>query len=151
MRKLELEWTAAEIHRDAGTLGRILDERFVSTFGSGKPVGKAEFIRGVIGPDADPIVSQELSDQSFVVAGDTAVVSELDTVQALRAGRPYSEVLRITTTYRKRDGRWVALAEHMVRVPSLSAAAGSFDAERATAAYMATLSTQATSPVRSLF
>ena len=50
LRKLELEWTAAEIHRDAGALGRILDERFVSTFGSGKPVDKAEFIRSAVSP-----------------------------------------------------------------------------------------------------
>jgi STE24 endopeptidase len=141
LRKLELEWTTAEIQRDAGALGRLLDERFLSTLGSAKPVGKAEYIRGAISPDSDPIVSQDLSDQSIVVAGDAAVVAELDTVHALRAGRPYSEVLRITTTYHKRDGRWVALAEHLVPAPA--SAKTSFDAERATAAYMATLSTQA--------
>ncbi len=141
LRKLELEWTTAEIHRDAGTLERILDERFLSTVGSGKPVGKAEYIRRVIGADADPIVSQDLSDRTFIVAGDTAVVTELDTVQSLRAGRPNTELLRLTTTYSKRGGRWVALAEHLVPVPA--SATASFDAERATAAYMATLSPKA--------
>ena len=143
LRKLELDWTAAEINRDASALGRILDERFVGTFGSGKPFGKAEFIRNVVGPGADRIISQDLSDQTFVVAGDTAVVAEIDTVHALRAGAPYIEVLRITTTYGKHDGHWVALAEHLVHVPSLTAPTAHFDAERATAAYMATLSTQA--------
>jgi len=143
LRKLELDWTAAEINRDATALGRILDERFVATFGSGKPFGKAEFIRSVVGTDADRIVSQDLSDQTFVLAGDTAVVTETDTVHALRADQPYSEVLRITTTYGKRDGRWVALAEHLARVPTPAAVTARFDAERATAAYMATLSTQA--------
>jgi STE24 endopeptidase len=143
LRKLELEWTAAEINRDAGALGRILDERFVSTSGAGKPVGKADFIREVIGADADRIVSQDLSDQAFVLSGDTAVVTELDTVHALRAGQPYSVVLRITATYGRYDGRWVALAEHMVQVPAPAAATAHFDAERATAAYMATQSTQA--------
>ncbi len=69
------------------------------------------------------------------------MVTELDTVRALRAAVPYTEVLRITTTYHKRDGRWVALAEHMVQLPNPAPAR--FDAERATAAYMATLSTQA--------
>ena len=40
LRKLELEWTTAEINRDAGALERILDDRFVSTSGAGKPVGR---------------------------------------------------------------------------------------------------------------
>jgi hypothetical protein len=33
--KLEREWTAAEIKRDAATLRRILDDRFIVTFGAG--------------------------------------------------------------------------------------------------------------------
>ncbi len=144
LRKLELEWTSAEINRDAGALERILDDRFVSTSGAGKPVGKKEFIRDVVDEDGDRIVSQDLSDQNFVVAGDSAAVTETDTVHALRAGQPYTEVLRITTTYGKRAGHWVALAEHMVNVPGLSAPAH-FDAEQATAAYMATLSAKASS------
>jgi STE24 endopeptidase len=141
--KVELDWTTAEINRDSSALGRLLDERFVSTYGSEKPVGKEEFIRSVIGTDADRILSEELSDQTIVVAGDTGVVTEIDTVHALRAGAPYTEVLRITGTYVKRDGRWTALAEHLVPVPSVAAATAHFDAEKATAAYMATLSPQA--------
>ena len=143
LRKLELEWTTAEINRDASVLGRILDERFVSTFGADKPVGKPEFIRDAVSADAERIVSQDLSEQTFVVAGDSAAVAELDTVHGLRAGAPFTEVLRITTTYGKHDGRWVALAEHMVPVPGVTAASLHFDAEKATAAYMATLSSQA--------
>ena len=143
LRKLELDWTTAEINRDADALGGMLDEHFVSTFGAGKPVGKQEFMRSVIGADADPIVSEDLSDQTIVVAGDSAAVAELDSVHALRDGKPYTEVLRITTSYAKRDGRWVALAEHVVPVPGPAAGPTHFDAERATAAYMATMSTKA--------
>jgi STE24 endopeptidase len=143
LRQLELDWTAAEINRDAGALGRMLDDHFVSTFGAGKPVGKQEFIDSVVGADADPIMSEDLSDQTIVVAGDSAAVAELDTVHTLRGGKPYTEALRITTTYAKHEGRWVALAEHLVSVPSPAAGTTHFDAERATAAYMATMSTQA--------
>ena len=143
LRKLELDWTRAEINRDAGVLERILDERFVSTSGAEKPIGKKEFIRDAVDKDGDRIISQDLSDQNVVVAGDSAAVTELDTVNALRAGRPYSEVLRITTSYAKHAGRWVALTEHMVNVPGAAAAASHFDPERATADYMKTLSSQA--------
>ena len=142
LRQLELEWTAAEKNRDAATLRRILDDRFVSFGSSGKPVGKEEFISEVIGADADPILSQELSDQTFAIAGNTAVVFETDTIQTLRSGKPHKQVLRISATYANRDGRWVALAEQFVPVPA-GTGATHFDAEKATAAYMATLSTKA--------
>ena len=99
LRKLERDWTAAEIARDASSLGRILDDRFVGTFGAAKPVGKEEFIRAVIGTDAERIVSEDLSDETFVVAGDTAVVAETDTLHGLHGAQPYTQVLRITTTY----------------------------------------------------
>ena len=141
--KMELDWTTAEINRDASILRRLLDEHFVSTYGSEKPLGKEDFIRSVIGADADRILSEVLTDQRFVIAGDTGIVTEIDTVHALRAGQPYNEVLRITTTYGKHDGRWVALAEHAVPIPSVAAARAHFDADKATAAYMATLSPQA--------
>jgi Zn-dependent protease with chaperone function len=143
LRKLEREWTEAEFNRDADALGRILDEHFVATYGAGKPRGKAEYIRDMVnGADTDRLVSEDLSDQSFVVAGDSAAVAELDTVHMMRNGKPYTEVARITTAYAKRGGRWVALAEHLVLAPG-PAGAAHFDAGRATAAYMATLSPQA--------
>ncbi|HEV7433151.1 MAG TPA: nuclear transport factor 2 family protein, partial [Steroidobacteraceae bacterium] len=85
LRKLEREWIAAEINRDAAALERILDDRFVGTFGVGKPLGKQQFIRALVGTDEDRIVSEDLSDETFVVAGDTAVVAEIDTVHSVRA------------------------------------------------------------------
>lgn len=36
-------------------------------------------------------------------------------------GRPYITALRLTTTYIKRNGRWVALAEHFARATDLKA------------------------------
>jgi hypothetical protein len=145
LRKLEHEWTAAEINRDANGLKRILDDRFVATYGSGKRVGKEEFISDVVGTDADRILAEELSAETYLIAGDTAVVTETDTIRALHSARPYTQVLRISTTYIRHEGRWVALAEHFSPVPGAAAGAGHFDAERATAAYMATLSAQARS------
>jgi len=43
--KLEREWTAAEIKRDAATLRHILDDRFVVTFGAGEAIDKEGFIK----------------------------------------------------------------------------------------------------------
>lgn len=145
LRTLEHQWTAAEIKRDANALRRILDDRFIVTYSSGKRAGKEEFINDLIGADSDQIIAEDLSDETFVIAGDTAVVTETDTVRGLHSAKPYTQVLRITTTYARREGRWVALAEHFSPVAGAAAGARHFDADQATAAYMATLSVQARS------
>jgi ketosteroid isomerase-like protein len=98
------------------TLRHILDDRFVATFGAAKPLDREGFIKEVIGSDTDKIVSQDLSDETVRVDGDTAVVVETDTVRGTDNGEPYTQVLRITTTYIKRHGGWVALAEHVAAV-----------------------------------
>ena len=111
--KLEREWTAAEIKRDAATLRRILDDRFVVTFGAGEPIDKEGFIKDVIGDGTDRLLSQDLTGETVRVDRDTAVVVETDTVRGINKGQPYTQILRITTTYIKRHGEWVALAEHI--------------------------------------
>lgn len=112
--KLEGEWTAAEIKRDAATLRRILDDKFVVTFGTGKAIDKEGFIKNVVGDETDVILSQDITDRTVRVDRDTAVVVETDTVHGTDKGEPYTQVLRMTTTYIKRNGHWLALAEHIV-------------------------------------
>lgn len=112
--KLEGEWTAAEINRDAAKLRQILDDKFVVTFGTGEAIDKEGFIKNVVGDETDVILSQDISDKTVRVDRDTAVVVETDTVHGTDKGEPYTQVLRITTTYIKRNGHWLALAEHIV-------------------------------------
>jgi hypothetical protein len=45
------------------------------------------------------------------------VIVETDTVRGTDAGKAYTHVYRITTVYIRRDGGWVALAEHLVQAP----------------------------------
>ena len=40
---------AAEIKHDAATLGRILDDKFLASFGAGKPYNKEEFVKLIMG------------------------------------------------------------------------------------------------------
>lgn len=115
LRKLEREWTAAEINRDGATLRRILDDRFIATFGAGKSVDKEGFIKVAIGDSADTTLSQDLTEETVRVVQDTAVIFETDTVRGINHSKPYTLVLRISTTYIKHHGRWVALAEHIAK------------------------------------
>lgn len=114
---LEKEWVAAEIKHDANTLRRILDDKFVASFGAKKPYDKEGFIKGICGSDVDPTESQTLTDETVIVDGDTAVVVGTDTLRGTKNGTTYTEVARYTVTYIHRQGQWVALAEHLVEVP----------------------------------
>jgi uncharacterized protein (TIGR02246 family) len=117
--RVDRDWANAEIQRDAGALGRILDEKFIAVYGSGKVVDKETFIKDVIGDGTDRILSQDLSDVTVRVQGNTAVVVETDTIRGADRGQPYVEATRLITTYVKRDGNWVALAERFGRATDL--------------------------------
>jgi ketosteroid isomerase-like protein len=114
---LEQEWVTAENQHDAATLRRILDDKFVSSSGSKKPIDKETFIRDIVSGDVDPSASQTLTDRTVIVDGDTAVVVGTDTAAGVDQGAAYTVVFRYTVTYIRRQGQWRALAEHLVRVP----------------------------------
>ena len=114
---LEKEWVAAEVRHDANTLRRILDDKFVASFGAKKPYDKEAFIKGMAAGEVDPTESQTLTDETVVIDQDTAVVVGTDTVRGTKNGAAYMVVARYTVTYIRRHGQWVALAEHLVEVP----------------------------------
>ena len=111
------EWVAAEIKQDKTTLQRILDDKFVASFGSGKPYDKEAFIKLITSGDADPTESQTLTDESVIIDGDTAVVVGTDTDRGTEKRVAYTKVYRYTVTYIRRKGHWIVLAEHLVEVP----------------------------------
>jgi ketosteroid isomerase-like protein len=115
---LEREWVAAELGHDASKLQQILDDKFVFSYGSEKPADKATYIKEFTDGDVDPTESQILSDESVIVDRDVAVVTGTDTASGTEKGSPYSVVFRYTVTYVHRQGHWLALAEHLVEVPS---------------------------------
>src|SRR5262249_36331773 len=114
---IEQEWVAAEHGHDAATLQRILDAKFVASFGAGKPYSKEAFIKAIISEEVDPTESQTLTDRTVIIDRDTAVVVGTDTAHGTRKGAAYTEVARYTATYIRRSGQWLALAEHLVEVP----------------------------------
>jgi hypothetical protein len=116
---LENEWVIAEHNRDAATLWRILDDKFVASFGADKPQDKEAFIKGIVSGNVDPTESQALTDRTVIIDQDTAVVVGTDTERGTRKGASYTAVARYTATYIRRQGQWLALAEHMVEVPQV--------------------------------
>jgi hypothetical protein len=105
------------VKHDATMLRRILDDKFVASFGVKEPYDKEAFIKLIITGDVDPTESQTLTDETVVIDQDTAVVVGTDTVRGTEKGEAYTVVYRYTVTYIRRQGQWVALAEHLVKVP----------------------------------
>jgi hypothetical protein len=111
------EWVAAEVKHDAATLRRILDDKFIASFGVKEPYDKETFIKHIVTGDVDPTESQTLTDETVIIDQDTAVVVGTDTARGTYNGSAYTVVYRYTVTYIRRHGQWLALAEHLVEVP----------------------------------
>ena len=111
------DWVAAENEHDVAALERILDDQFISTYGAGKPTRKAAFIASLTKGKPDPKQSQSLTDETIVVDGDTAILVGTDTFHRTDHAEPDGLALRYTITCVRRNGRWVALAEHIVKLP----------------------------------
>jgi len=110
------DWVTAENEHDAAALGRILDDQFISTYGAGKPVRKDAFIKSLTSGKADPRQSQSLSDETVIVDGDTAILVGTNIFHRTDGAAPDGLALRYTITCVRRGGRWVALAEHIVKM-----------------------------------
>ena len=114
---LEQVWVIAEHNHDAAKLRRILDDKFVASFGGEKPLDKEAFIKLIVSGDPDPTETETLTDRNVILDHDTAVVVGIDTERGTKKGAAYTAEFRYTVTYIRRHGRWVALAEHLVEVP----------------------------------
>jgi ketosteroid isomerase-like protein len=112
---LEKQWADAEDKSDTEALRRILDDRFVATLGA-RTYDKDAFIKA-FAREVDPSASQTLTYEAVIIDGDTAVLIATDTARGTRDGTARTAVYKYTATYIRRDGRWRALAEHIVKVP----------------------------------
>ena len=109
------DWVTAENEHDAAALQRILDDNFISTYEAGKPTRKEAFIKGLTKGKADPRQSQSLTDETVIVEGDTAILVGTDTFHRTDGAKPDGLALRYTITCVRKNGDWVALAEHIVK------------------------------------
>jgi ketosteroid isomerase-like protein len=113
--KVDQEWLEAEVARDGPALRRILDDNFIAVYGSGRVADKETFIRDVLGDGTDTVSSHDFGDYTFRIQGDTAMLVETGTIRGTRNGKPYVNVMRVSVTYIRRNGKWRALAEHFGR------------------------------------
>jgi len=102
---LDDAWIDAEVSGDRKALERILDEKFLATWASGKTIDRAAYIDYILGEEIAPF---SVVHDAIRVHGDTAVVIDLS-----ESGKT-----KFTWIAVKRDGRWRVISETFSRVES---------------------------------
>jgi hypothetical protein len=74
---LEQQWADAEVKHDATALARTLDDEFVVSYSSGKPMDKAAFIAQVMAFSMAEILSYDWLRTSRQVDGTAVILSFL--------------------------------------------------------------------------
>jgi hypothetical protein len=102
---LDKAWIDAEVNHDKAALERILEDRFLATFASGKTVDRMEFIEGVMKMTISPF---EVIHDVIRIHGDTALVIDLASDRSTK----------YTWIAIKRNGQWRVISETFTRVAS---------------------------------
>jgi hypothetical protein len=93
---------------------RLKADDWLYTDADGKVTAKAQDLA-----DAGFVTYQatdfKMSNLKVRIYGDTAVVTGRQTEVATMAGKDASAVFRVTDVWRRRDGRWQAIASHLSR------------------------------------
>jgi ketosteroid isomerase-like protein len=107
---------AAQLRQDAAALDIMVADDLVFIDGSGKRLGKKDFIDGWTAPGDryDPIV---LIDRTVTPLGDDgAVVSAETTLAGESGGKRFSSHFRFSDTFRRVAGKWQAVHIQVTRM-----------------------------------
>jgi len=99
----------AQYRRDRVALEAMIAPDYLAVFGSGRIVGRSEFIAGYTAPDVtfEPF---EITDRLFLrIAPDAAVVGGEGRIRGTEKGQKFAEHFRFSDTFAKRDGKWVVV------------------------------------------
>jgi hypothetical protein len=96
-------WIEAEVGHDRVALERILDERFLATFTSGKTIDRAAYIDWIVKEPIDPF---KVSNETINIYRDTAVVIATTT----------DHQIKFTWIAVKKNGRWRVISETFSKI-----------------------------------
>lgn len=105
--RLDARWIAAEIDGDREALESLLHEGFLSTFQSGKTIGRKAYIDFILNAAIEPFT---VTHESITVHGDTAVVVDLldggntkFTWVAIRRGGDWRVIAQTFSSYKQEN------------------------------------------------
>lgn len=99
----------AQLTQDAVALNEMVADELVFIDGSGKRLGKKDFIAGWTAPGDrfDPVV---LTDRKVIALGDdAAIVNAETTLGGTSGGQRFTSRIRFADTFRRVGGKWRAV------------------------------------------
>ena len=114
--KLENDWAKAALAQDTAALDKMLTADYIETDADGNLVTKPEMLAG-LKSGASKYEIFKVEDMKVYVHGDAAVVIGRGILKGTENGRPIDESDRFTDTWVKHDGRWMAAATQVTRIP----------------------------------
>lgn len=100
---LSNEWIDAEVHHDKAALERLLDERFLVTFASGKTVDRTEFVDRIMNTKIEPF---DVLNEVVNVHGDAALI----------IGTTPDHSTKFTWVAVKKAGQWRVISETFSKI-----------------------------------
>jgi ketosteroid isomerase-like protein len=117
LRELGDRFDRAQLEQDQQALEAMVAEDLVFVGSDGARQGRAEFIAGWTHPDVD-FEPATITDRYFLALGpDAAIVGGETVLSGTAAGRPFASRIRFADTFRRIDGRWLAVHIQATRVP----------------------------------
>ncbi len=113
--QLENDWSAADKHRDAAALNRILAEDWIGIDFEGTVLNKEQALRGIASGSGE-LDSTVLRDMKVRVYGNTAVITGTDTERGEYHGQDSSGRYVWTDVFVRRNGRWQAVSSQSTRL-----------------------------------
>lgn len=99
----------AQLTQDAVALNEMIADELVFIDGSGKRLGKKDFIAGWTAPGDrfDPVV---LTDRKVIALGDDAAIVNAETILGgTSGGQRFTTRIRFADTFRRVGGKWRAV------------------------------------------
>jgi hypothetical protein len=110
------EFDKAQITSDGATLARILGDELLLIAGSGRVESKADFIRDFTAPGfkLEPFTILE---PVHKVRGNIAILGGVVLFKGMEDGKPFSQRIRFSDFWEKRNGRWQVVYIQVTRLP----------------------------------
>jgi hypothetical protein len=111
------EYDKAQLTNDGAALERLLGDDLLLISGSGKVQNKAEFIRDSTAPGfkLEPFTILE---PVHKVMGSTAILGGVVMLKGADGGKPFSQRMRFSDFWQKRNGRWQVVYVQVTRLPA---------------------------------
>ena len=115
LKKIETDRAAAVVKGDVATLEKQTSDDYTLINMNGQMSGKSQMVNAFKSGQSK-LTSDELSDMTVRVYGDTAVITGKADVKGILAGKDATGQIMFTRVYVKKGGRWQSVAFQQTRV-----------------------------------